>query len=921
MLENKVIFPIEEFKNSPITKISKTFTFWVNFEENNTQASISLKFKIEESAPDLDLKILLTENTPRSLETIFNRKFNLKLFLNEIQLDIKDYFPLSNNPKPATIHTRIWYFVRISLIYDQVEDKIFPEVEILSSNPPFSTRILFSPIYKNPAYSIISNTGILPKNLEITGRGRISDFRVYSGYFGLGIGIGGIPGMYTTTQVSNTRLDFCEQSILKNWIFFKTNTFSLLNENDCLFCSIPEKLTYEAGKHFNTFSLVWNGQICAYRCKKWQRIKRQTAQCWGYLPNLDLQPELSFSQTKIDSYKCGDGFVDFGETCEYNGLDQIQNDCERETCQLKSTIKQKILCWTSVIGKSRCMECSLSLCNNNKLLIKGCLETCGYYYKDSQFWLSSKIGSKKVYIDPIKQSFENCSAFAFNVEGKIKLRDGKYPGFKFCRKCFRGDNPSIKNLYKQDIDFHLCFPIEEQQPIGNSSSFFLFSLEAIKVAKFFPIFATLFLLIATPFLLSPTNTSLIFYSYWELLQIHYLWSFKLEDDSPARQIFRQLNFINYETILTHGFFSRLFIKLLLKDKRDEARLRFFTEESRSLMTSKQYAKFQVAFYKYFRNGKICIFLYDFGAIIDLLIICFVITFLVSLVYYLIGLCITSENSKLLRFLKWSKKMVSEKMYKRLVQESAPIIFFNFLNQELMFVPGAEQIYGTFFLINRQLAWILTLGCVFGPTVYSLAVVLGIHRDKRMLNSILKGSGRKVAQNKSAVVIHFLSSLRKIVFVLMFVPALQNVTHSAWSGFFILILQFGIFSLMTSTTPYENKVIARSQLLANLILLFSVFILICDTLSENLKLLSISRRSVKTLRIYTYTREYYLVLSFFFIIFIYLVSALLVIFMEQRKIKNYYYKLIFGKELDLGFEEDDGENDDDGKKMIELVNLV
>ena len=119
--------------------------------------------------------------------------------------------------------------------------------------------------------------------------------------------------------------------------------------------------------------------------------------------------------------------------------------------------------------------------------------------------------------------------------------------------------------------------------------------------------------------------------------------------------------------------------------------------------------------------------------------------------------------------------------------------------------------------------------VFGLPLYCILVVFGVHYDKTIYMIIYK-SGKGNPQIISTL--FFLNMGRKMLFSLMFLPALMS-SNSPWYTFYILLIQFATLTLIVSRSPYVNKIVNYNQFGGNFMQMLAAFTVLIDKIVENL----------------------------------------------------------------------------------------
>ena len=132
----------------------------------------------------------------------------------------------------------------------------------------------------------------------------------------------------------------------------------------------------------------------------------------------------------------------------------------------------------------------------------------------------NKIKTKQVYINDVESTVKECSAFEFNVEEKVTQTTGESNAFRFCKSCIYNDGSKIisyEDMYFVDETFKLCFPKQTVTELNSATKSFILTEAFLNSMSAYAIFTAIILFLITPAILMPTNTSVLFYSFWELL--------------------------------------------------------------------------------------------------------------------------------------------------------------------------------------------------------------------------------------------------------------------------------------------------------------------------------------------------------------------------------------------------------------------
>ena len=181
-----------------------------------------------------------------------------------------------------------------------------------------------------------------------------------------------------------------------------------------------------------------------------------------------------------------------------------------------------------------------------------------------------------------------------------------------------------------------------------------------------------------------------------------------------------------------------------------------------------------------------------------------------------------------------RKMFGKKLYIRIFVEVQPLLMFHCLSQGLFFNTDTVNQYTVFVIVNKAILSLVMFTAVFGLPLYCLLVVSGVHFDKT-IHLIIYKSGK--GNPKVIALLFFLNMARKMIFSLMFLPALEG-SNSPWFAFFILLIQFITLTLIVNKTPYVNKIVNYNQFGGNFIQMLAAFTILLDKIVDNLKDLAI-----------------------------------------------------------------------------------
>ena len=237
--------------------------------------------------------------------------------------------------------------------------------------------------------------------------------------------------------------------------------------------------------------------------------------------------------------------------------------------------------------------------------------------------------------------------------------------------------------------------------------------------------------------------------------------------------------------------------------------------------------------------------------------------------------------------------------------------FHCLSQGLFFNTDTTNQFSVFVIANKCILSLVMFTAVFGLPLYCLLVVSGVHYDKT-ISLIIYKSGK--GNPNMIALLFFLNMARKMIFSMMFLPALEG-SNSPWFAFFILLIQFTTLTLIVNTAPYVNNIVNWNQFGGNFIQMLAALTILIDKLVDNLKDLALGNSSKKAIAFYTTFREHYLVLTFLGMITVYMVSAIAMIWLGKRKLRDYYLRFFYGMKTDV--QDDDEMLDFKGVRMVSI----
>ena len=788
--------------------------------------------------------------------------------------------------------------------------------------------------------SLYTQNGIIKLTEFFTNiKGRITKLKINSGSLGVWANTS------TTTKEPETLTPPYVHCMLSSSVLYYKLETTLENQirrievKDCDLCVVRFKREIR-NEEFSDFPILWNGDYCVTACYPWQVKDPKTGTCWQIEPpkleqsyNLTEELPVNFlfnpnpSSIKArDNFSCGDGIVQrqYGEECEHFGLGQ-NLACSVTSC----TIQQGMICKLDFFGKSECSNCSTKFCtdgmNENPydfVLKQRCLRQCQYYEENSEFKELSKIMNREVYINEKEYALKQCSAFQFNVEEKLTERPGDYHAFRYCNSCIMNVNGKITrsdDLFVKDPTFKLCFPKEKDVPLSTQS--FILTEGFLATMSIYAISTAVILVIITPAILVPTKSSVLFYSFWELLQINYMWSYHLAKDSASRKLFKELKFVNFEFGIDY-LISRWILSFMVDPERG---IILLSREGRAQYTETSYAIYQIAYQKYFLNDKIGVLLYDAAPLFDIMLFISFFTVFFIVLYHIGMMLRLSSDSRFYKWIAVGRKVFGWKLYLRIFMEIQPVLMFHCLSQGLFFNTDTQNMFSVFTLTNKVVLNFVMFTAVWGLPVYCLLIITNLHKDRSIEMMIYKsGKGDKVITGT----LFFLNMIRKMLFSLMFLPALESA-NSAWFAFFIILIQFVTLSIILNSQPYVNKTVNYNQFGGNLIQMMAALTILMDKVIDNFKNLSLNERNQLVLTYYEIFREHYLILTFLIMITVYMISAIAMISIGRKKLRNYYLSILYGNfnhggEDDQEEEEEDEVLDPDDEvdfKGVQMVNLL
>lgn len=231
------------------------------------------------------------------------------------------------------------------------------------------------------------------------------------------------------------------------------------------------------------------------------------------------------------------------------------------------------------------------------------------------------------------------------------------------------------SLFYMDETFKLCYPKESGQINSNLRSFLLTN-NFLTFIEGYAMITAIVLFFITPPILSPTNTSVLFYGFWDMLQITYLWSYHLASDSASRKIYKALNFVNFEFRILPPIFSRYLLRNMIQQ---DVGIKLLFPDGRTLFSDAAISIFQSSYEKYFFNEKIAVLLHDAASLFDTLTIIGGLSILFSILHQIATVIFKNETNPIRRLLEIMTSLFGKSLYVRLFVEIQPILMFHCLS--------------------------------------------------------------------------------------------------------------------------------------------------------------------------------------------------------------------------------------------------
>lgn len=197
-------------------------------------------------------------------------------------------------------------------------------------------------------------------------------------------------------------------------------------------------------------------------------------------------------------------------------------------------------------------------------------------------------------------------------------------------------------------------------------------------------------------------------------------------------------------------------------------------------------------------------------------------------------------------------------------------------------------------MNKIILSLVMFTAVFGLPLYCILVVAGVHNDP-VMDGIIYKSGKQ--HPKTFTALFFLNMIRKMIFSIMFLPALSSF-NSPWYAFSIIIIQLAILALIALTMPYVNNICNYNQFGGNLIQMMAALTILIDKVVDNLNDMPIGTRTKRATAVYTVYREHYLVITFFTQITVYMLSAIAMVWIGKKILRNFYMRALYGTRNEL-----------------------
>lgn len=773
------------------------------------------------------------------------------------------------------IHSNNWVYLKWTFKLDRLRGVYLMRISAIGSSAP---DIEFGAT-RSSGYEIsLPNNLFRFASIELNANCMIDSIRIRRGLF------------FNFWESSN-ELSSIEHGLKSCLIGFKLNFFQFVNGETTFTHLKKQECDICFGQDNNSKALLpkatlkfWDGERCADRCKLSQVKDFKTLRCYNPGELLVVAgADLALPSANDNIFLCGDGFIqlEYGEECEPS-YSKETDVCNPSTCKLSKDFKGLIM-YSNQFGRQMRDECSIDVCskiiNHNPQFGDSCLTHCDYALDEKrQIVKLSDLDGKQLTQDIYFGEVRECSSFKFNVDDNIFQWNDKTlnPGFQNCGRCTRKNGNKIESsddLYRKDNLLKFCF---ERELSNNDKSIFP-SINGIDIQSWI-VFAPLIITIVNFGLAVFMGESLgmnYFTLFWDAMQLLYVWGYHLEAGSSARVLFNSYKIVRFES----AYFQPIISRYLLRETVDRVKgIQLLSSWERMTMNIQQFSVYRNIYEKYFRNEKVCVFLYDAGGLIDILAICLILNIITYFVYYIYSIVLQQNDplSRTVRVLKALRRFFGYRNYVRYFAINHSLLTFYSISHAFMFTTSAEEVLSTFSILNKAMGMsFLYITTLFIPI---LAFVESINIDcKDKNNSSDAGDLFGACKEKKKGILNFLNMIRRLLVVFMFVPVFEITSGSSIFTFLLVILQL-LTILMLTESGYAWKSKYRiTALIFNIFVLLISLIVIFDKLADNISSMAQISSTLSVLYYYKASREYVLVFFFFFVLLFYTAIGILLVF--------------------------------------------
>ena len=659
-----------------------------------------------------------------------------------------------------------------------------------------------------------------------------------------------------------------------------------VKHEECFICATTDSLELSDQKK-KFFPLVWSQGYCSSKCNPWAKEDRKTGYCYPFYSNLT---SYDFSnKPPADSYVCGDTFLDFknNENCEYYGTFDIDKNCIKETCNVSKATGSNYICQIDAFGKSLCEECTPELCTKNKYnsyYMKKCLSETGCNYNFEQFQFIKKtatqsktpgqsgggliVGNKAQYMDQNTLEVKDCDSVELNINDKMgnpKL------AFENCRKC------SSTGYFRADPDIKFCFDESKNRKREYLGRISFVTEDLIDKIGWVMLISAMFMILSGVLLLRSLNCITIFFRFWEIMQYCYMMGYYVDNTFMSRLFFQKFSFVTFEILNFRGYITLWFLRLLVNK---EEGLVVVETSFRNLQTQLQFSTYKKNFTKYYEFGKVGLFVFDAGAILDVYIIT-----MVGLILFRIGYALVSRRIKgptMDRIEKFNKGLITTFTFWYMI-ENMPIFLFFGLGQYYMIPSKINRLTDPVILTNKIILDVFSTFFLLMLPIYLIGVAAKIFKNEVVLTRI-----KDLGFIKAGLAMRFLypmSLVRRILFTLYFIPSV-NTSGSTFYPFMIILLEALELTILIFSEVYKHLVVTYLHIFGSLVMIVMSIVLMTDKLLSGIYYNSKDgSRNKKSIDQYFYVREFIFMFGSIVTFFGFVLGALWIIFVLRKKIIN------------------------------------